>query len=265
MSRLIDLTGQRFGKLTVIRRAENNKYGGVKWECQCDCGKIITCFSTNLRGGKAKSCGCSLYQDLTGKRFGRLTATSLAEKRSRFYYWNCKCDCGNEVVIKASYLTSGDTKSCGCLYRERNINKKHGHRWTRLYSILCGMKNRCYNENTKAYKDYGGRGITICNEWLHDFQTFYDWAMANGYKDGLEINRINNDGNYEPNNCEWVTSKQNCRNRRNTVYLTVNGETKCVSEWCEIVPIKSGTVRWWVKEYGKEYAEKRISEKLNFQ
>lgn len=266
MSKLIDLTGQRFGRLTVIKRAENNKYGAVKWVCRCDCGKIIKCFSTNLRNGHSKSCGCFQYQDLTGERFGRLTVISLAGKKKGFYYWNCKCDCGNEAVIKASYLTIGDTKSCGCLYDERNTNIKHGYSGTRLYRILGAMKTRCYNTKFKEYSAYGGRGITVCKEWLdkeNGIANFCKWAIKNGYRDGLEIDRINNDGNYEPSNCRWVSAKQNSRNRRDNVFLTINDETKCVSEWCETVTISPYTIYEWVRKYGKEYAEKRISEKMS--
>lgn len=233
------------------------------WKCQCDCGKTTICFSANLRSGKAKSCGCAMYQDLSGRKFGRLTVVSLAEKRKGFYYWNCKCECGNEVVIKAGYLTNGDTKSCGCLYKERSSSKKHGYRRTRLYGIWCAIKTRCCNNKFKEYHNYGGRGIAICEEWKDNFQVFYDWAMANGYAENLTIDRFDNDGNYEPSNCRWITTKQNSRNRSNNVFLTVNGETKCVAEWCEVIPIKSSTAYWWIKKYGKEYAEKRIFEKLN--
>lgn len=98
-----------------------------------------------------------------------------------------------------------------------------------------GIKLRCYNKNSKRYKDYGGRGVAVCDKWKNDFMNFYDWAINNGYSDNLTIDRINNEGNYEPNNCRWVTIKQQSRNRRSNRNITINGETHCLSEWCEIL------------------------------
>ena len=140
---------------------------------------------------------------------------------------------------------------------------KHGV-WLRdkkLYSIWATMIHRCEDEKREKYKDYGGRGISVCEEW-HDTNAFMDWAFANGYEEGLQIDRIDVNGNYEPSNCRWVTPKENSRNRRNTVFLTVDGETKCVAEWCEIVDVSQYTVYWWIRTKGKEYAEQRIKEKL---
>lgn len=104
------------------------------------------------------------------------------------------------------------------------------------------MKQRCYNPNNKRYKDWGGRGIAVCSEWKDDFQTFYDWAMVNGYKEGLQIDRIDNNGNYEPNNCRWIDRKQQARNRRSNINYTINGKTRCILEWCEILGLKPKTV-----------------------
>ena len=140
---------------------------------------------------------------------------------------------------------------------------KHGA-WLRdkkLYSIWATMIHRCEDEKREKYKDYGGRGISVCEEW-HDANAFMDWAFANGYEDGLQIDRIDVNGNYEPNNCRWVTPKENSRNRRNTVFLTIDNETKCVAEWCEVVAISPYTIYGWIREKGKEYAEQRIKEKL---
>lgn len=129
----------------------------------------------------------------------------------------------------------------------------------RLYSVWVSMIHRCENPQRKKYKDYGARGIAVCKEW-HEPNAFMDWAEDNGYAEGLQLDRINNDGNYEPTNCRWVTPKENSRNRRNTKLLTVNGETKCVAEWCEKIDISEFTIYWWIREKGKEYAEQRISE-----
>lgn len=140
---------------------------------------------------------------------------------------------------------------------------KHGacYRNKKLYTLWQTMIHRCEDKKRAKYNDYGGRGISVCKEW-HDPNVFMDWAFENGYEEGLQIDRINNDGNYEPSNCRWVTLKENTRNRRNTVYLTINGETKCVSEWCETLEISPNTIYWWVKKWGREYAEQRIEEKL---
>jgi hypothetical protein len=148
--------------------------------------------------------------------------------------------------------------------REARLGKKnssrttHGLTNTSIYSVWCTMKQRCYNQNRKKYKDYGLRGIKICDEW-QDAAIFAEWAFSNGYQKGLQIDRIDNDGNYEPNNCRFVTPKENSRNRRNTKYLTINGETKSVAEWCEHIDISPFTVYWWIRERGVDYAEQRIS------
>ena len=140
-------------------------------------------------------------------------------------------------------------------------NTKHG-----AYArnpALCGtwstMIHRCEDSKRTKYRDYGGRGIKVCEEW-HNPNNFIDWAENNGYMPGLQLDRINNNGDYCPNNCRWVTPKENSRNRRNTVFLTIHGETKCVAEWCELYDVSPYTVYWWVKKKGKEYAESRIAE-----
>lgn len=141
---------------------------------------------------------------------------------------------------------------------------KHGFTVThpQLMNVWQTMKSRCNNQNREKYKDYGARGIKLCEEWEHSAESFCKWALDNGYKEGLQIDRIDNDGNYEPSNCRWVSAKQNSRNRRNTVYLTVNGVIKCVAEWCETVNISPYTIYWWVKCKGKKYAESRIQKIL---
>lgn len=141
---------------------------------------------------------------------------------------------------------------------------KHGAylRNPKLYSVWITMIHRCENPKRAKYHDYGGRGIKVCKEW-HDPNNFIDWSLNNGYKEGLQLDREDNDGNYEPANCRWTTPKVNSRNRRNTVYLTVNDSTKCVAEWCEIVDISPYTIYWWIKKRGKEYAEQRIRQEIN--
>lgn len=154
--------------------------------------------------------------DLTGQRFGRLTVLERAENKGAYVCWKCRCDCGIEKIIAGYCLKSGKTQSCGCLQIERTAeaHTTHGKYHTRLHGIWTDMKARCNNPNRKAYKDYGGRGITVCEEWHNSFETFYEWAMANGYSDDLTIDRIDNDKGYSPDNCRWATMADQNKNKR---------------------------------------------------
>mgnify|MGYP003293053209 CR=1 FL=1 len=159
--------------------------------------------------------------DITGKRYGMLTVLSRdgMDKSRRNAMWLCRCDCGKSIRTTTSHLKCGHTTSCGCRKSEfgkaTRFKKTHGLSYSRLYRILRGMKNRCYNPNDPKYYLYGGRGIKICDEWLDDVKSFYDWAMSHGYDDKLTIDRINCDGDYTPFNCRWATILEQNRNRRN--------------------------------------------------
>lgn len=209
------------------------------------------------------------FKSLVGKKIGRLeilreeSYTSKAGKVLRGYL--CHCECGNEKVISHSSLISGRTNSCGCLMTEFNKGKKGNDYWKyrngkrkstikgdrtkeRLHRIWKNMKQRCTNPNFPDYKKYGARGITICDEWLHNFQAFYNWAIENGYADELTIDRINNDGNYEPSNCQWITNKEQQYNKRTNTFLSYKGITKTEKQWAEILGIKCANIGYRVRK-----------------
>lgn len=188
--------------------------------------------------------------DLTGKRYGKLTVIGrcgnyVPPSGHKHALWECKCDCGNISHATTGRLNSGNTKSCGCWanLKTAELNKTHGESKTRLYRIWKSMRMRCLNKNNPQYKDYGGRGISICDEWLSDYMSFRNWALSNGYADELTIDRIDVNGSYSPQNCRWITLQKQQDNRRNTIHITRNGTTKTASEWAELTGISYNTIR----------------------
>lgn len=202
--------------------------------------------------------------NLIGQKFGRLTVLKYVYSKYKKRHWLCQCKCGNVSIVSTSQLKSGKTKSCGCLRREttsqnaKKIKSTHHLTNTRIYSIWRSMKKRCYLSSNDAYKDYGARGIKVCDKWKNDFISFYNWAMANGYKEDLTLDRINVNGNYEPNNCRWANWKVQQNNKRNNIFLTYNNITKNIYEWSEITGIKYCTI-WW--RYNKGWNTERILSK----
>lgn len=182
--------------------------------------------------------------DLTGQRFGRLSVIARdrnsSDGRAR---WMCQCDCGSICVVLGLSLRNGMTRSCGCLMREcQHGHFTHGKSYERIYQIWKGMRARCNHQLNRAYGDYGGRGICVCKEWDSSFRAFFAWAMESGYKDDLTIDRIDPDGNYEPENCRWADRTAQSRNRRNKRLLTYKGETRPLWEWAEITGLPDSLV-----------------------
>lgn len=181
----------------------------------------------------------------TGDKFGKLTILNEEQPRVRSSglktridrKFNCLCDCGNSKIIYLSSLRNGDTKSCGCNQVEAArkmglLSKTHGLSKTPLYRVYNDLKSRCTNSNHAEYHNYGGRGITVCDQWMSNFMAFHTWAINSGYKAGLEIDRENNDKGYSPDNCRWVTRITNCYNQRKTFMIQWDGQEMPLGELC---------------------------------
>lgn len=260
-----DYIGQRFGRLVVLGFGKARENGKQTFLVKCDCGNLKEILCDNIY--KTKSCGCLSreksserlktqhkekefpgtfkMQDLTGKRFGRLVVFGLAYKKPPTIYWNCICDCGESRVVAAGNLRRGLTRSCGCLSREKASERgkvlltRHGHSSESLYRVWSSMRMRV-SENDPTGR-YFSRGIRCCEEWK-DFETFYQWAIGSGYRKGLSIDRIDNNGNYEPANCRWATNTQQQQNTRRTRMILFEGKTFCASEWSRRLGIPISTI-----------------------
>ena len=180
-------------------------------------------------------------KELIGKKFNSLTIKervyeTKSGKKTNKRYFRCVCDCGNETIVFLHDLKSGGTKTCGCSKVKKF--KTHGMSDTRIYGIWTDMKQRCLNKNSVAYKWYGGCGVTICDEWKNDFMNFYNWAINNGYKEDLTLDRIDSKGNYEPENCRWADSYTQLNNTSRNHYVTIDGETRTISQWARFIGCK---------------------------
>ena len=188
----------------------------------------------------------SRRKDLKGMKFNRLTALRVDEEKSkRKTYWVCKCECGNIKSVRSDSLQDGSIKSCGCYHSEvarKTAHSIHKHKMTgtRLYSIWLGIKSRCTNPEAECYDRYGGRGIYICNEWENNFETFMKWALNNGYEKNLQIDRINNNDDYKPDNCRWVDIKTQCNNRRSNIIVEYNDEKYTLMQLAEKLDMNYG-------------------------
>lgn len=189
-------------------------------------------------------------KDLTGQKFNRLTVLGIASRNPLF--WECKCDCGNITRVRTSNLKRGQVKSCGCL--QRHGNPVHNQCYTRVYRIYAKMLRRCFVPDDPRYPDYGGRGITMCDEWKNSFVAFSEWAYANGYADNLTIDRIDNDGDYCPENCRWGNKYEQANNKRNNRVFTYKGKTQTLARWCKEYDMPYTTVHYRVS-HGWTFAD----------
>lgn len=173
--------------------------------------------------------------NLVGERFGRLLVIEKADSLNKHTRWLCQCDCGNKCVVHGTSLKTGNTTSCGCFKTEKLKKLYSGVRQNdlHLYAVWNGIKQRCFNKNHRSYHDYGDRGITMDKGWADNYETFYNWAIQNGYREGLEIDRIDYDGDYCPSNCRFVDKDIQANNKRNVKLYTINGITKSLSQWCK--------------------------------
>lgn len=265
----LDLIGKRFGKLVVLEQGETRRTKGgssyITWKCKCDCGNTVTVSGGNLRKGNTKSCGCELeklrkerkFISLVGNKFGKLTVIERTENQYTksgvpVVAYRCRCDCGNEVIVRAGNLRSGHTSSCGCNSSRNYIgenNKKHGMSNKRIHVIWQRINERCNNKNADNYQYYGERGIKVCKEWqgINGAENFIKWALENGYKEKLTIERKDVNGDYCPDNCTWVTQKEQCNNKRNNIMISYKGKTQTLTQWCEEFNLNYQRVRERIK------------------
>lgn len=261
----IDLVGKKFGRLTVEKLNKSEK-GILFWDCICECGNSITVRGGNLKSGHTTSCGCNSehtnkFIDITGQKFNRLTAIDYVGNQR----WLCKCDCGKEKIVDAYALRHGKTKSCGCLHDEMaRMNsfvegcphyKTHGASYTRLYREWLSMRNRC-RPSYHGHNSYYDKGVVVCEEWKK-FEVFQEWALKNGYSDELTLDRIDVNGNYEPNNCRWVDNITQQNNRSNNAYITIDGITKTLKQWADFYNLNYGMVKM---RYQKGWSTERLFE-----
>ncbi len=241
-----DITGEKFGRLTVHSFAWTDETGKACWVCRCECGKGVVVRRNCLVSGGVKSCGCyrsesvhkRLFEDLTGKRFGRLVVVECAGQAEKHgnYRWKCRCDCGQVVVVKAGRLKSGNTATCGC------IRQRHWRSASPEYRSWMGMKSRCQNSRCPSYPRYGGRGIRVHPEWTASFASFFE-HIGPRPSPTHTLDRIDNDGNYEPGNVRWATPKEQAANRNTTLEITYGGRTMSAEEWAAETGIAACTIR----------------------
>lgn len=261
MPKILNLIGQQFGRLTVKARLGIRAVNGrthLYWSCICVCGKQTETSSYSLRSGNTRSCGClirdtmseigkrkkppKMLLNLKGRTFGYLTALEpTSGRRTGAVDWKCICKCGKEMLVPSTYLTNSYVKSCGCIRKDAQVTHGASHKgeWTTEYAIWASIIQRCTNPKAPAYKNYGGRGIAVCERW----RSYENFVLDMGNRpEKLTIERIDNDKGYEPSNCRWATRSEQNRNRRNNRLLTFDGKTMCVAAWAEHTGIRAGKI-----------------------
>ena len=262
MGRKLQLEGLRFGRLTVLHSEGKNKIGQYFWRCKCDCGNEKVILGHSLCRGGTRSCGCLEKEsrdahiakirhspaDHVGKKYGRITVEELyvADRKSRA---KGRCDCGSAWEGPFGPLVNGKTLSCGCLRDETTAARRLTHGQTRNgstgsieYRCYRAMIRRCTDTHMRDYPRYGGRGIKVCARWLESFDNFLA-DMGAAPEDRQTVDRIDNDGDYSPDNCEWASRMTQSRHRSNTVYATIDGVTRPMTEWCDVLGVNEKTVR----------------------
>jgi len=254
--KLASLAGQTFGRLTVLREAEQR--GQYRyWLCRCDCGNEKEIKQSSLRGGLTQSCGCLAVEGAkerglrramrAGERVGRLTLLeSFTENRKR--RWLCRCDCGRQTTVHQDSLRSGNTQSCGCIRQEVSATRmtRHGMRDSVEYNTWRSMRRRCNNPNDSAYANYGGRGIAVHPTWNDSFEAFYS-DVGPRPNPKMTLDRIDNNGNYEPGNVRWATSATQNNNRRDNILVLVDSKALKVEEAMRLLGISRAAVHLRVR------------------
>lgn len=249
MGKKLDVTGQRFGALVAIKPTELRHRQSVNWLFKCDCGKEVIYPVNSVKAGREKSCGCQINRNKPkpresklkiGDQFADLTVIRIVGKdKDRHFTAEVKCKCGEIFLTRDTLLRCGRVLRCKkCNYE---AIKTHGMTDTPLFHCWQSMRSRCNNPKNKEYHLYGGRGISVCPEW-NDSNNFIKWALEHGYQEGLTIDRINVNGNYEPSNCRWATIQEQARNKRNTRYIHFEGKYMPIRDVADITGINASTI-----------------------
>lgn len=263
MSKVIDMCGSIYGRLTVLDRDGSDREGKAVWKCSCSCGNVVSVRGKHLRSGAVRSCGCLSAEinsenrklRIDGMKFNRLTAIREVPERQRgLVRWEFQCDCGNTLVAPAARVKSGNTKSCGCLQPETAVMlaTSHGLARTPTYNSWAGMLYRCNNPSAPNYKHYGGRGISVHLEWL----SFENFLCDMGLRpEGTTLGRIDNDLSYNPSNCRWETIDDQSLNKRSTIYVVFEDEVMPVTTACELSGVDRSSVAHMVSHRKRSYQE----------
>ena len=248
--------GDRFGKLTIkeLLGKIDDKDRAFYCIAKCDCGNEEKIKRSEILRRERYMCKKCKLAELSfnnklkikiGSKYGNLTVLEElgAKGKGHHFCYKVRCSCGNEEIARATELNAGRKKHCVSCGIKNGNGYKHGMCKTRLYVTWRNMISRCHNIKDKQFNLYGERGIRVCEEWRNNFKSFYDWAINNGYNENLSIDRINNDGSYEPSNCRWANDKEQANNRRTNHNVEIEGEVHNISEWCKLFGINVSTVR----------------------